>query len=96
MIKSRQGQLEYRVTMHYIHKFLKDGDRVLEIGAGTGRYSVALAREGYAVSAVELVESNLDTLKTNAAGLANIAATVATFLGEKPLEVWRESLISAK
>ena len=29
-------------------------------------------------------------------GLANIAATVATFLGEKPLEVWRESLISAK
>lgn len=74
LIKSRQGQLEYRVTMHYIHKFLKDGDRVLEIGAGTGRYSVALAREGYAVSAVELVESNLETLKTNAAGLANIAA----------------------
>ena len=30
--KSRQGQLEYFVTMNYIHKFLKLGDRVLEIG----------------------------------------------------------------
>ena len=29
--KSRQGQLEYLVTMHYIHKFLRPGARVLEI-----------------------------------------------------------------
>lgn len=48
--KSRQGQLEYFITMNYIHKFLKRGDRVLEIGAGTGRYSIALAKEGYKVS----------------------------------------------
>lgn len=72
--KSRQGQLEYFVTMHYIHKFLQPGARVLEIGAGTGRYSVALAKEGYRVSAVELVESNLDVLKKNAAGLDNLEA----------------------
>ncbi|MBP5270695.1 MAG: class I SAM-dependent methyltransferase [Clostridia bacterium] len=74
LLKSRQGQLEYRVTMHYIHKFLKDGSSVLEIGAGTGRYSVALAKEGYRVSSVELVQSNLDVLKENAAGLPNIEA----------------------
>ena len=72
--KSRQGQLEYFVTMNYIHKFLKPGDRVLEIGAGTGRYSVALAKEGYKVSSIELVESNLDKLKKNARGLDNIEA----------------------
>ena len=72
--KSRHGQLEYFVTMHYIHKFLKPGDRVLEIGAGTGRYSVALAKEGVAVSAIELVESNLETLKQNARGLDTIEA----------------------
>ena len=71
---SRQGQLEYLVTMNYIHKFLKEGDKVLEIGAGTGRYSIALAKEGYTVSAVELVESNLDVLKKNAQGLNNIEA----------------------
>ena len=72
--KSRQGQLEYLVTMNYIHRFLKPGDRVLEIGAGTGRYSIALAREGYEVTAVELVESNLSVLKENARGLDNIEA----------------------
>lgn len=72
--KSRQGQLEYFITMNYIHKFLKHGDRVLEIGAGTGRYSIALAREGYDVSSVELVENNLSVLKKNAQGLDNIHA----------------------
>ena len=70
--KSRQGQLEYLVTMHYIHKFLKKNDRILEIGAGTGRYSIALAEEGFAVSSLELAESNLDVLKKNAQNLNNI------------------------
>ena len=70
--KNRQGQLEYRITMDYIHKFLKDGDRVLEIGAGTGRYSIELAREGFQVSAIELVESNLNKLKENAKVLSSI------------------------
>ena len=74
LIKNRHGQLEYRVTMHLIHRFLKEGDHVLEIGAGTGRYSIALAREGYRVSAVELVEGNLKKLKENAEGLTNIDA----------------------
>ena len=32
-----------RQTMHYIEKYLKFGSRILEIGAGTGRYSHALA-----------------------------------------------------
>lgn len=74
LVKSRQGQLEYFVTMNYIHRYLKPGDRVLEIGAGTGRYSIALAKEGYRVSSVELVESNLNVLKENALGIDNIEA----------------------
>ena len=63
--KRRQGQLEYFVTMNYIHKFTKSGNRILEIGAGTGRYSIALAKEGFRVSAIELVEKNLKELKEN-------------------------------
>ena len=59
LTKSRNGQLESITTMRYIHALLPEGARVLEVGAGTGRYSVALAREGCDVSAVELVERNL-------------------------------------
>ena len=70
--RSRHGQLEYAVTMHYIHRFAGPGSGVLEIGAGTGRYSVALAREGMDVTAVELVESNLAVLRKNSEGVEQI------------------------
>ena len=70
--RSRHGQLEYAVTMHYVHRFIKPGAKVLEVGAGTGRYSVALAKEGMDVTAVELVESNLSILQKNSKGLSNI------------------------
>lgn len=72
--KSRQGQLEFVTTMHHIHQFARPGCRVLEIGAGTGRYAIALAKLGYAVSAVELVQSNLDILRGKAEGLENLDA----------------------
>ncbi len=67
--RSRHGQLEYAVTMNYIHRFIKPGAKVLEVGAGTGRYSIALAKEGMNVTAVELVESNLSILQKNSKGI---------------------------
>lgn len=71
---SRHGQLEYLTTMHYIHQLVPTGSKVLEVGAGTGRYSIALAKEGYDVTAVELVPHNLEILKRNAVGLENLLA----------------------
>ena len=70
--RSRHGQLEYAVTMHYIHRFIKPGTKVLEVGAGTGRYSIALAKEGMNVTAVELVESNLSILRKNSEGIRSL------------------------
>lgn len=71
---SRHGQMEYITTMEYIHRFAETGAKILEIGAGTGRYSIALAKEGYQVTSVELVESNLEVLKKNSSGLNNLQA----------------------
>lgn len=60
----RRGKLEYITTMHYVQTYLKPGNKILEIGAGTGRYSIALATQGYDVTAVELVSHNLDVLRS--------------------------------
>lgn len=76
LMKSRHGQLEYRTTMYYIHRYTTADARILEIGAGTGRYSVALAKEGMDVTAVELLESHLDGLRKNGRGLENLHAVL--------------------
>lgn len=72
--RSRHGQLEYATTMEYIHRYAKPEAKVLEIGAGTGRYSIALAKEGYNVTAVELVESNLEVLRKNSSDIKDIVS----------------------
>lgn len=72
-LNSRHGQVEFRVSMKYIQEMLstleesgwEKGDiKILDIGAGTGRYSVPLAETGYDVAAVELVKHNLGILKS--------------------------------
>ena len=62
---SRHGSVEFLTTMRYIGRYAKPGDKIIDIGAGTGRYSHALARAGYDVNAVELVESNIDVFHRN-------------------------------
>lgn len=67
---SRHGQVEYRTTMKYIRESLAgiDDPAILEVGAGTGRYSVTLAKEGLRVTAVELVGHNLQQLRAKLDG----------------------------
>ena len=62
-LRSQHGMGEFLTTMRYIEKYLRPGMHVLEIGAGTGRYSHALAQKGYEVDAVELVQHNIDIFR---------------------------------
>ena len=90
-LNSRHGQVEFRVSMKYIHKYLDRaaasldnaaafsdiGDKrakikVLDIGAGTGRYSVALANDGNDVTAVELVRYNIGILNAMQGNAMNL------------------------
>ncbi len=61
----RHGIIEYKTTMKYIHDYLTtmDNPKIIDIGAGTGAYSIPLAEEGFDVTAVELIKHNLMTLK---------------------------------
>lgn len=62
-LKKKNRLPEYITTMRYIEKYLTPDSKIIEIGAGTGRYSVALADKGYDVTAVELVPHNIDIMR---------------------------------
>ena len=54
----RHGIVEFTTAMKYIEKYLSkfENPKIIDIGAGTGKYSIKLANKGYDVTAVELVK----------------------------------------
>ena len=64
-LRTKHGQVEFLTTMRYIDKYLKKGMRVLEVGAGTGRYSLSIAEKGFEVEAIELIQHNIEICKRN-------------------------------
>ena len=55
--KDKAHSVEFLTTKKYIESNLKEGYRILEVGAGTGAYSIYYASKGYRVDAVELSKS---------------------------------------
>jgi len=58
---------EFILTIDYIDKYLQKGMKILELGAGTGAYSLYYAQQGYQVDALEPVKKNLNILKSKIA-----------------------------
>lgn len=61
-LNSRHGSIEFLTTTKFLEEYLTPGCKILEIGAGTGKYSLFYAGQGYDVTAVEYVEHNLEIL----------------------------------
>ena len=80
LVMDRAHNMEYLTTMRYIQKFLKPGARILEIGAGTGRYSIALAKMGYNVTAVDLTPKHVEIMKRKSRRLKNFQCMIADSL----------------
>ena len=79
---SKHGQVEYLTTMKYIHEVMGGSDKkkILEVGAGTGRYSIALAKEGHEVDALEYTAHNLEIMNSKIEGISNIRTHRGTAL----------------
>ena len=62
---SRHGQVEFYIAMKYINQIIgrERGLDIIDIGAGTGRYSKVLADMGHNLTAVELVQKNVSQIK---------------------------------
>lgn len=57
--RSKAARVEFLTTVSYIEKYLKPGDRILDVGAGAGEYSLYFAGKGFSVCALELAEANI-------------------------------------
>ncbi|MFJ8067100.1 class I SAM-dependent methyltransferase [Psychrobacillus sp. NPDC096426] len=58
--------IEFQVNWHYIKKYLPETGRVLDNGAGPGKYSMKLAREGYKVTLTDLTPKLVEVAKGKA------------------------------
>ena len=63
-LNSKHGQIEFLTSIKYIEKYLKKGNNIIDIGAGTGKYSEYFKNKGYDVTAVELVKHNLRIIES--------------------------------
>lgn len=69
-LNTKHGQVEYLTSLKYINMYLREMNNpsIIDIGAGSGRYSAFLADNGYQVTAVELIKHNvrkIEALKKN-------------------------------
>jgi SAM-dependent methyltransferase len=60
-----QHQLENDLTWRFLDQYLPPGGSILEIGCATGRYTLELAKRGYALTSVDLSASLLAECKRN-------------------------------
>lgn len=58
-----QHPFEFILTTYMMDKYIRPGDRVLDIGGGPGRYSVYYAQKGCEVTLVDLSEGNIEFAK---------------------------------
>lgn len=63
LFSNKASSIEYIVTCDIIQNHLNDGMKILEIGAGSGAYSIAFAENGYDVCAVEPVLKNIKMMR---------------------------------
>lgn len=78
--QSKSSSIEFLITTNFIDKYLAPNSKILDIGAGTGVYSIYYAEQGYSVTAVEPVKKNLDCLKSKITNDMDVEAMLGNAL----------------
>ncbi|MFE2725017.1 class I SAM-dependent methyltransferase [Kitasatospora sp. NPDC059327] len=70
LAKDVAGRVSFEIHRRFMDRYLKDGQRVLEVGAGPGRFTTVLAEQGarIVVTDISLVQLQLNEANVTAAG----------------------------
>jgi len=65
-LDTKHGKVEFFTAIKYIEEYLEklDNPKIVDIGAGTGKYSCYFSDKGYDVTALELVKHNLRVIES--------------------------------
>lgn len=73
---SMARKIEFTVTTNVLNKYVKHGDRILELGAGTGIYSFYYGRKGHEVVATDLTPKHVEIMKEKLKGEETLKLSV--------------------
>ncbi|MFW9887701.1 MAG: class I SAM-dependent methyltransferase [Candidatus Thorarchaeota archaeon] len=73
MVKTPRDLVSLHIHKHYLQKYIRKGDKVLEIGSGPGRFTIEMARLGASISIVDVstAQLKLNEEKVTEAGYEN-------------------------
>ena len=63
LIKDSYHKLEFETTLFFLKKYLPKNGLILDAGGGPGRYTIELAKLGYDIVLLDLVDENLKFAK---------------------------------
>ncbi len=69
---------EYALTRRYLDRYIKPGDKVLDVGGGPGRYALYLTEKGCDVTLLDLAAGNIEFAKQKA---VERGVSLETFVG---------------
>ena len=57
--KDPYSRVQFHIHNHYLQKYIKKGERILEIGPGPGRFTIELAKLGTKIAIIDISENQL-------------------------------------
>ena len=63
LIKDKVHQVEYDTTIYFLNKYISLHSKILDIGAGTGRYSFYYANKGATLFSMDIIDKHVEIMK---------------------------------
>lgn len=63
LIKDNSHRVEFITTTHILDEKIKAGSKILDVGAGTGRYSSYYFNRGNKITALDIVPKNVEIME---------------------------------